>query len=275
MEHMDRSNSELEQLRNIVRQAKITTKPINENVQHTNNDEKWIRNFHSLQTFYSINLRLPKTKEEINGVPIGRWLANQRRQFKRGELAPYRLEILNRTHPVWSGNQQEQREYELDSKENFLVEYALVNNKTPLTKLRDITAEEILDCYENQVYTVEELLKRTKDTEAEFRALEAIYSNYINLNYINLLREVYQVKSAKQLIKKVNMREIVGEINEILRENSQDSGARALVRYYGLFGRPTKTLRDLAKELGVSHETVRVRVNKGMEILTDKLASYI
>ena len=266
---------ELEQLRIIVRQAKITSMPMDNNVQHTNNDEKWIRSFHNLQTFHSIKLRLPKVREEINNEPIGRWLANQRIRLKRGGLMQYRLEILNSSYPAWCGSFQDQRDYELRAKEDFLVNYALANGKTPLTRLEKLTSNEVLRYYKNGVYTAEELLKNTYNTAVGFRALEAIYSDCINRNYINLIREMYQINTAKQLMDTVRIQSIVSEINDILRENSRDIGVRTLVRYYGLFGRPPKTLRDLAKELGISHETVRIRVSNGMSVLTQNLASSV
>ena len=92
-------------------------------------NEKWEQNFSLLQEFYAEHVMFPKQKYVYNGVKLGMWCANQRRDIASGKCPPERYAKLYKigflqcnTHDVnWDLNFQKLMQF-LDEYGRFPVE---------------------------------------------------------------------------------------------------------------------------------------------------------
>ena len=68
-----------------------------------NREESWLYNYNLVKDYYDINgnLLIP-SDYVVNGVNLNRWLANQKYQYKIGNLSKKRIELLNKLNITWT-----------------------------------------------------------------------------------------------------------------------------------------------------------------------------
>jgi superfamily II DNA or RNA helicase len=65
------------------------------------NEENWVNTLEYCYQFYLENKRLPKCREKYEGVNVGYWLSDQKKNFKNGKLSLERIEWLDQIDPSW------------------------------------------------------------------------------------------------------------------------------------------------------------------------------
>lgn len=232
-------------------------------------DKKWLDNYTIFMLFCTTEQRFPRASDKFNDVNIGNWFMNQRKLYRKNTLDIKKKELLDKISPLWSGDSNDLRLFENQIKAANIVNYAMENNQTPITELIGITRQELVNFSDRKLLTCELLLLSDNvDMDTKYRALAAIYKEYISLNYFKLLKDIRNFKSYLDLKNSVEFKKLKNNLDDALEMLTEDE-KEIVTLYYGLETGEEMALRDVGDAIELSHERVRQILNKAL----DKLSS--
>lgn len=232
-------------------------------------DKKWLDNYTIFMLFCTTEQRFPRAIDKFNDVNIGNWFMNQRKLYRKNTLDIKKKELLDKISPLWSGDSNDLRLFENQIKAANIVNYAMENNQTPITELIGITRQELVSFSDRKLLTCELLLLSDNvDMDTKYRALAAIYKEYISLNYFKLLKDIRNFKSYLELKDSVEFKKLKNNLDDALEMLTEDE-KEIVTLYYGLETGEEMALRDVGDVIELSHERVRQILNKAL----DKLSS--